>query len=187
MSAIMMVAILTLNACCSLLVTLSALAQDSKAALTKPLLVLTGADSHVIKPAYQRITSEAAWQQLWLSHLGKTEADSFREHLPIVQIDFEKCMLIAVFRGVATNSRGVNVISVEEQEASVCVRFDDMSYQTAGGFGDDAGGSVKVTPYAMIVIPKSTKLVVLEENVQGLKNQPPTWKERARLKTNEAQ
>ena len=59
------------------------------------------------------------------------------------------------------------------------LRFDDMSYQTAGGID---GGRVPVTPYAFVVIPNSAKLVLIEENVQSLKEKPPVWNERARLK-----
>jgi hypothetical protein len=54
-----------------------------------------------------------------------------------------------------------------------------MSYQTAGGID---GGRVPVTPYAFVVIPNSAKLVLIEENVQSLKEKPPVWSERARLK-----
>jgi hypothetical protein len=124
-------------------------------------------------------------EELWLSHLGKTEADRFREHLPIVQIDFEKCMVIAIFQGAKTNSRGLRVISVNENNDNVTLRVDDMSYQTSGGLNGGGGGGVPVKPYAFVVISKSAKLVVVEEDVQSLKDKPPEWKERARLKPEE--
>ena len=93
--------------------------------------------------------------------------------------DFKKCMVIAIFKGSASNSRGLNIISTDEHEDTVYLRFDDMSYQTAGGLD---GGRVPVTPYAFVVIPNSAKLVLIEENVQSLKEKPPVWNERARLK-----
>jgi hypothetical protein len=127
------------------------------------------------KPAFHRVTSEGAWKKVWLSHLGKTEADTFRESLPAVTFDFDRCMVIAVFQGEKTNSRGLTVISLDEGKDAITLRFDDMSYQTVGGVA-------RVTPYAFVVVPKSAKVVVVEEDVQALKDKPPEWKERARLK-----
>jgi hypothetical protein len=163
----------------------TALGEDKSPRRSKPILVITGADSRLDQPGYHRITSEEAWQKLWLSHLGKTEADTFQEHLPILQIDFETCMVIAIFKGSATNSRGLNVSSVEGNQDNVLLRFDDMSYQTSGGLGG-GGGKVEVRPYAFVLIPKYAKLVVVEENVQSLKDRPPAWKECARLKDEDA-
>ena len=57
--------------------------------------------------------------------------------------------------------------SVEEREDAIAVRFDDISFQTEGR----DGGAVHVTPYAFIVLPRSKKPVVLEENVQNLLGQ----------------
>ena len=175
----LMIAVLALMSWCPKMEAQSVLAKDEAAGQTRPLIALTGADSKVDKPAYYRVSSEEAWQRIWLSHLGKTEADRFREHLPIVQIDFTKCMVIAIFKGAASNSRGLNIVSIDEHEDTVSLRFDDMSYQTAGGID---GGRVPVTPYAFVVIPNSAKLVLIEENVQSLKEKPPVWNERARLK-----
>ena len=140
---------------------------------TKPLAVLTGADSRVNKPAYYRITSDDAWRKLLQHHQGTSGADVYSGSLPALDIDFNQCMVIAVFQGDKTNSRGLT-ISLEEGIATLAVRFDDMSYQTLGG-------AVRVAPYAFVVVSKSAKLVVVEEDVQALKTNPPEWKERARL------
>ena len=179
MRMVFMITVLALSSWCPKLEAQTALGKDEAAGKTRPLIVLAGADSKVDKPAYYRVSSEEAWQRIWLSHLGKTEADRFREHMPIVQIDFKKCMVIAIFKGAASNSRGLNIISTDEHEDTVYLRFDDMSYQTDGGLD---GGRVPVTPYAFVVIPNSAKLVLIEENIQSLKEKPPVWNERARLK-----
>ncbi len=171
--------ILALSSLCPRLEAQTALVKDEAAGQSRPLIVLAGADSKVEKAAYYRVSSEEAWQRIWLSHLGKTEEDRFREQMPIVQIDFKKCMVIAIFKGAASNSRGLDIISIDEQDDTVSLRFDDMSYQTAGGLD---GGRVPVTPYAFVVIPNSAKLVLIEENIQSLKEKPPVWKERAMLK-----
>jgi hypothetical protein len=43
------------------------------------------------------------------------------------------------------------------------------------------GGGVQATVYGFFVLPRSSKTVVLEENVQNYLGQPPEWKERANL------
>jgi hypothetical protein len=128
---------------------------------------------------------EQAWDNLWLSHLGKTEADKFREHIPVVTIDFEKNIVIAIFQGTSTNSRGLQITSVDEAKDFITLCFQGMSYQTAGGLGG-GGGSVQVTPYAFVVVPKSSKVIVVKEDIQVPKDKPPEWKERARLRAEES-
>ena len=163
----------------------AALVEEKTVVSTKPVLVLSGADSRVDKPAYHRVTSQQAWDNLWLSHLGKTEADKFREHIPVVTIDFEKNIVIAIFQGTSTNSRGLQITSVDEAKDFITLCFQGMSYQTAGGLGG-GGGSVQVTPYAFVVVPKSSKVIVVKEDIQVPKDKPPEWKERARLRAEES-
>ena len=92
----------------------------------------------------------------------------------VPDVNFENCMVIAIFKGPACNSAGLRAVSVHEDSEALLFRFDDMSYQT-GNWSD------KVTVYAFFVLPRSTRPVVLEEDVQGIINKPPTWQERARF------
>jgi hypothetical protein len=46
--------------------------------------------------------------------------------------------------------------------------------------GPDGGGE-QVTVYGFFVLPRSSKTVVLEENVQNYIGGKPVWKERASL------
>ncbi|HEV2293884.1 MAG TPA: hypothetical protein VGR35_08500 [Tepidisphaeraceae bacterium] len=143
------------------------------AVVMAPLTVLTGNDSHVKKPTYERITSAADWKKTWLNHLGMKEDTIYR---PAMEVDFSRCEVIAVFEGESWNSCGFRIDSVTEQDDSIVVRFDDISYQTAG---PDGGGD-RVTPFAFVVLPKSQKLITLEDNVQQYIGHPPEWKEVAR-------
>jgi hypothetical protein len=86
-------------------------------------------------------------------------------------------MVLAIFRGQAVNHRGVTVKSITETADEVTVRFDYLTFQTAG----PDGGAVPASAYGFILLPASKKTVVLEEDVQGLKDRPSIWKERARL------
>lgn len=78
-------------------------------------------------------------------------------------------MVLAIFRGRGWNSAGVRAISIVEEQGRIVFRFHDKSYQTDGPDGRGKQG----TAYAFFVIPRSTKAVVLEENVQGLIGKPP--------------
>ena len=126
-----------------------------------------------------------------MRHLGK-DMREFDTHYNIHQvptIDFDRCMVIAVFRGAGWNSSGISAVSISDTDR-VVFRFDDRSYQTSSDFttdgklnvdtDDDRGGN-KVTPFGIFVVPRSEKELVLENNVQNLKGRPPVWKEVARF------
>lgn len=148
---------------------------DKSTVANSPLVVFTSNDSHMSKADYRKIASAEEWTQTWLEHLGMQEDTIYR---PSMEVDFSRCTVVAIFSGKSINGRGFRVESVTEDNDKIVVRFDDISYQTAG---PDGGGD-QVTPYAFIVLPKSEKPVVLEENVQNIKGELPKWKEVARLK-----
>lgn len=84
------------------------------------------------------------------------------------------CMVVAIFQGKSTNSTGVRCVEIEHGEENTILRFDELSYQTMGGFD-------KTQPFGFFVLPRRGKPVVLEEDVNGIINQPPKWKRRATL------
>jgi hypothetical protein len=154
---------------------------SGSASPTKPLVVLTGVDSRMSKTSFHRVESEQEFRKLWLAHLGKAEQDYWRTPTPAISVDFERCMVIAVFRVEKGNSRGLHVESVTDGDDQVTVRYTNLSYQTAAGFGRTLPPTPITPAYAFVVVPKSDKPVVLEEDGQRLKNDPPNWTERARL------
>ena len=88
-------------------------------------------------------------------------------------------MVIAVFQGSGWNSAGLNAVAVLEDKEGIVLRFRDKFYQTMGP-GPDGGGQ-QTTVYGFFVLSRSGKTVVLEEDVQNIKGQPPVWKKRAGL------
>lgn len=151
----------------------------------KPLLVWSGPDSQVRQTSYFRAATPAEWRKVWLAHIGRTEENAFDVRLPSVDIDFDKCVVVAVFRGQAANHRGLAVESIAETADEVTLRFDYLTFQTAAPLNaaGKGGGAVRASAYGFILLPATKKTIVLEENVQGLKNQPAKWKERARFKS----
>jgi len=142
-----------------------------------PCVVLTGADSHVSKVGYHRITSMKDWAELWQKHKGQRRGekyDLYYNPLGLPLVDFKRYMVIGIFQGSGWNSAGLKAVSVSQEKDRIVFRFDDKSYQTQG----PDGGGEKVRVYGFFVLPRSSKPVTLEENVQGLKGKPPVWKER---------
>ena len=137
----------------------------------RPYVSWSGAHSKFAERLCLRVTTTEDWAKLWERHAGKG-AD-----VPVV--DFGRCMVIAAFQGKAWNSDGVKATSITEEVGRILVRLDERGYQT-GGSGPD-GGAVRVTAYGLFVVPRSAKMVVVEENVQNLLGHPAVWKERKRF------
>lgn len=146
----------------------------------RPIVTLTGPDSHMKERSNYRITSEDEWIKIWQRHKGVKESkhyDVFYDPLGLPYIDFEQCMVIAVFQGAGWNSAGLKVFAILDEKDRIVLRFKDKSYQTGG----PDGGGKQANVYGFFVLRKSSKTVVLEENVQNIKGQPPVWQRRASL------
>lgn len=146
---------------------------DDQMPTSKPLVVMSGEVSHVAKPLCRRLASPEEWARVWASHLGTTVDDAYR---PILEIDFDRCLIVAIFRGREANVLGIEINSLSEVADLVIIRFSTLGYQSAGEDADEMS-----RPYAFIVLPKSNKTIVLQENVQQNKSGEPQWKEYARL------
>jgi len=143
---------------------------------TKPLVTLAGAESKIAEKEYDRVTTKAELVKVWLRHVGADPArhnDYYNEE-GVPDVDFGRCMVVAVFGGKCINSAGICAISVTEEADRVLLRFDHRSFQS-GPEGKRA------TPFGFFVVPRSTKALVLEENVQHIIGGEPEWKERARF------
>jgi hypothetical protein len=158
---------------------MAAPAEESAQEPLKPCVVITGANSHITERRYCRITSADDWAQVWQEHRGEKptgQYDLYYDPLTLPSIDFDRYMVIAIFQGNGWNSAGLRFISISEENGRMIFRFRDKRYQT-GGSGAD-GGRKKATAYGFFVVPRSTKPIVLEEDMQNLIGEPPIWKER---------
>ena len=86
-------------------------------------------------------------------------------------------MVIAIFQGGSLKDHGVEVHSILEEKDCIRVQFGPMSWQTAFSHKPKFDSQ----SFAFIVLPKSGKAIVFEEDVRGQIHAPPIWKERARL------
>jgi hypothetical protein len=159
---------------------LAALAIEANAAAKArmPLVVVSGADSEVRQASYRRITEPDEWAKIWANHVGTSVDDPYS---PRFEVDFGRCMVIAILRGEQQNSRGIQLDSMEDSEDVLVIRFTQLGYQTSGADNNKPLDR----PYAFVVVPAATKRIVIEENVQNLIGRPPDWKEVARMEVQE--
>jgi hypothetical protein len=164
---------------CTFVVGLSSpgFAQDNA---NKPLVTLAGADSRIEKSGYELITSKKDWTNLWLRHTGKPvekEYDDFYNPAGVPEINFEKCMVIAVFSGAIKNVAAVEAVTYTDAGEEIRLQFKRRAYQTGG----PDGSAQRATPYGLFVVSRSAKPLILERDVQNIIGQPPDWKEVARF------
>ena len=147
---------------------------ESLSPVSKPLVAMSGSDSHVKKPSYQRVTTPEDWTRTWANHLGTSKDDAYR---PLLEVDFDRCLVVVIFRGEEVNVRGIRIDSTFETAESIVIRFTELGYQTAG----EANNKPPDRPYAFVIVPKTHKTIVLEENFPTKFPRPPKWQEVARL------
>ena len=184
--------------------TVAAFAQQQPARSTKPLVTWAGSYSAITQSGFARITSTEDWAELWKRHAGENaEIDSYGQ-VAAPEIDFQQCIVIALFAGQRGNTRAASVDFIDEFDDHLRIRYDWLTYQTAEepshsmapggaveqpeeGKGDDAQAVRRnrhdTTPYGIIVIPRTTKRIVFEENMQGMTDPAPIWKQQAKLET----
>lgn len=88
-------------------------------------------------------------------------------------IDFARCTVIAIFGGATWNTAGLEVVSSSIKDDEIVVDLDWCTYQTM----DDGD---RVTPFALLVIPRSTRPILLRYDTRGLGERvarlPPIWR-----------
>ncbi len=145
-----------------------------------PAVGFWGADSKREKADHRRVMTRDEWIKVWLEHVGvdRSRHSDHRNKAGVPEIDFKRRMVLAIFRGRMKNSAGVRVVSITESADRIVVRLGDRAYSS-----EEPGRDV--TPYGFFVLRRSSKLLVLEENVQsrrgkrGLRGGEPIWKVRA--------
>ncbi len=88
---------------------------DEQPPTLAPFVTLTGAHSHVTVARCVRIPTHDAWAALWLEHLGeppRARYDLYFNTAGLPLVDFERCMVIAVFDGATENSAGYEAVPV---------------------------------------------------------------------------
>jgi hypothetical protein len=143
--------------------------QVNNVGIAKPPVVYWGPHSKVTLPAQYLVGNERDWVHVWEKHTKKKIGENPYYRPNMLQVDFTSYMVLAIFRGQSANSDGVSFVSVDNSGDVLLVRLRDRWYQTMEE-GD------KVTPYGFIVLPRVSRKVVVEEDVQNRIGGPPIWK-----------
>lgn len=140
-----------------------------------PYVVVSGSDSGVTTSSCRRIMSNNEWVALWKAHShrqDKTELGiSVQRRL---DIDFDNCMVIAIFGGSRWNTKGVRFVSSKDAENEFILRLDWLTYQSPED-GD------KVTPYGFFILPRRKSPIKIQFDSRTLQEradkEPPEWKD----------
>jgi len=133
---------------------------------------VSGIDSRLHERQLERVWNADTWAKRSKQILGKPAGP------PLPVVDFSRDEGIVISYGAVVNCRGLYLREVEETREHVRLRYDRVSYQTLQRPGQKP---VPVYPYLFLVLKRSNREVILEENVQNLIGGVPVWKERARL------
>ena len=152
---------------------ISSAQQEVAGKTSGPLVSLSGINSRIDKESYFLVKSAKNWTELWSRHAGTNDG----ERMPIV--DFDTCMVAAVFSGKMINCRGVEAVELAANAQEIVLRFHDLTYQTIATAKNR--NSASVTPYAFFVLRDSAKTVALEKDKRQYLGDPPLWKEVARF------
>jgi hypothetical protein len=145
----------------------------------KPVMVWTGTDSKQAKESFTRCCSQKDWEVSWHKHQG---GDGQANHRTCPEIDFDSYMVIVIFHGKSSQNIGINIVDVFEDKESFHVRYKPLWYQIGILLGANLDQKqLDTQSYVFIVLPKSQKAIVLEENVSGVIVGPPIWKERTKM------
>jgi hypothetical protein len=88
------------------------------------------------------------------------------------EIDFDKCMVVAITAGPGNGVAGIKIVSISETAGSVTLDFDLLAYQHF------AGASAAGNAYGFFVLPRTAKALVLRKNAANSTSRlPPVWKE----------
>jgi hypothetical protein len=143
----------------------------------RPLLSLDGRESKNTKAGYHRIESPEAWKTLWLRHTTGTEKPAQDPAtIPQAEVDFSRCMVVAVFQGKGENRNGYTVHSVLEANEQLTVHIQARAFAVAGRKGHETAA------WGIFVFPRSEKRLLVELDTRSLKTAPPEWTKVAEFK-----
>jgi len=140
----------------------------------KPVVVWTGKDSTLSKPAFSRCLSAAEWRKTWKAH-AKEGGDIG----PMPNIDFDSFMVLALFEGNGHQNYGLRIFEILDEPDGLRVRHETAYYQI-GGLPQSEADELKLQTrsYAFVVVPRSDKAVTFEHGRRTTSDKPPAKWER---------
>jgi len=139
------------------------------------LMALTGNRSDIRKEAYHLLRNQKDFDEIWLAHKGSRVNRATQGWPMTPQLDFDRVQALLLFGGDRTNCNGYRIVEILEDTDSIRVRIDLITYQS------DMSTSKPIPrfldPWALMVLPASKKTLIVEENVQNIKDHYAKWKQ----------
>jgi hypothetical protein len=137
----------------------------------RPAVEWHGQLSGIAVPKYVRITTGPEWMSLWRGHIGDSASPATSDALR-PGINFDDYMVVGIFTGKQLGKGGVVLASITDEGGLIRLRFEHTLAATRD--------RQEVLPYGIVVLPRSPKPIVIEENVSNF-GQQAVWKQRQRL------
>lgn len=148
--------------------------------IAKPLASLSGIGTLITNEMCLMIRDQKDWDELWARHSGQTSYQKDDEKREKLQVDFGKCVVIAVFGGRLMNYSGVKPYSLSEVPDKVLFRYILDSYQSEAAPGKEP---ISWTTYGFFVLPRSDKPVVVERAIPHNKGREHVFEPVARFES----
>jgi len=108
-----------------------------------------------LEPSVERVMDEAAWSALWARHDPSSRPP---------KVDFNTAMVVAIFKGsVSSLVSGLRLDSVLDKA--------ELEVMTGVFIGDVLRGQTNA-PYLFVVLPRSTKAIMVVEHSVGMMMHP---------------
>lgn len=151
-----------------LLVSLAAASQAAPQRLV-PFASISGSQSLYQRPALVKATTPAAWQGVLARHYGtNVNGPDDRESSDTVTLNFGTCMALVVFGGSLKNVQGLVYDSTEEGPQQVAIKIRRE-------FSPDPNTTLLTNPYLFLLMPRSTKKLVVDLDMRTSADENPRW------------
>lgn len=149
----------------------------------KPVLVWRGIHSKQTAESFARCTCEKDWQTSWPKDRG---GDRDEDNRTCPEVDFDSYMVVVLFH----ESAKIVLENAVEEKDCVRVRYtplDQLVFVPGPKVAYEEGRTYALSEkidsprLTFVVLPRSDKALVVEENVRSLIDDPPVWMERARF------
>jgi hypothetical protein len=162
---------------------LASLADEPKETKLKPTTVFRGSHSDIRGEEFHVITTAKEWDKLWRKHRGDARDPLFTETSQSLEIDFETHYAVAIFTGSGERCS----LTLRQRGDEVVIGFGFEIFSTEGRSPDmprtdhEKAKDRAAAEYVFILLPKPVKTVVVEQDRQQRRNNPPDWIERAKF------
>lgn len=162
------------------------LAHDEKP--LRPAALFQGSHSQIAKESFRVIKTPGEWKSLWEEHRGEFDRRAFTEYEQSFDVDFEENLVVALFTGrcdwceVTPRLRGDAVVIGYQADMYQRISFASQNIPPTPVEKAKEAREVAKAPYALIVLRKPVKTIVIEQDVRRVIDAPPVWKHRQTFK-----